>query len=100
MRLGGLGELRFQHHILAPAEVLQSWRSLLERGHVPFADNGCGDLYCWPRTEVAEPVVRFADITYINTGEGWLYLAALIDVCTRRCVGWQTGETLAAELVT
>ena len=40
-----------------------------------------------------------ADITYIDTGEGWLYLTALVDACTRRCVGWQMGETLAAGLV-
>ena len=44
--------------------------------------------------------VWVADITYIDTGEGWLYLAGLLDACTRRLVGWQTGETLAASLVT
>lgn len=41
-----------------------------------------------------------ADITYIDTAEGWLYLAGILDACTRRCVGWQTGETMEAELVT
>jgi putative transposase len=41
-----------------------------------------------------------ADITCIDTGEGWLYLAGILDACTRRCVGWQTGETMEAELVT
>ena len=44
--------------------------------------------------------VWVADITSIDTGEGWLYLAALVDACTRRCVGWQAGETLEASLVT
>lgn len=44
--------------------------------------------------------VWVADITYIDTDEGWLYLAGLLDACTRRLVGWQTGDTLAAELVT
>ena len=39
-------------------------------------------------------------ITSIDTGEGWLYLAGLLDACSRRCVGWQTGETLATSLVT
>gem|GEM_PF-5978255 len=29
-----------------------------------------------------------ADITYIPTGEGWLYLAAVMDLCTRKVVGW------------
>lgn len=44
--------------------------------------------------------VWVADITYVDTGEGWLYLAGLLDACTRRLVGWQTGETLDASLVT
>jgi hypothetical protein len=61
VRLGGLGELRINHRVLPPAEILQSLRYLPDREHVPFADNGCGDLYCWPRTETAEPVVLFAD---------------------------------------
>ena len=29
-----------------------------------------------------------ADSTYIATGEGWLYLAAALDLATRRIVGW------------
>jgi putative transposase len=40
-----------------------------------------------------------ADITYIPTAEGWLYLAALIDLCSRKIVGWATGDSLAAPLV-
>ena len=44
--------------------------------------------------------VWVADITYIDTGEGWLYLAGLLDACSRCCVGWQTGELLDTSLVT
>ena len=61
VRLGGLGELRIKHRVLPPSGILQSLRCLPDREHVPFADNGCGDLYCWPRTETAEPAVLFAD---------------------------------------
>jgi transposase InsO family protein len=32
--------------------------------------------------------VWLADITYIPTGEGWLYLAAVLDLATRKVVGW------------
>ena len=39
-----------------------------------------------------------ADITYIPTGEGWLYLAAVLDLYSRRVVGWATSDSLAAEL--
>jgi transposase InsO family protein len=39
------------------------------------------------------------DITYIATQEGWLYLASLEDVCSRRIVGWAMDERLKGELV-
>jgi len=35
-----------------------------------------------------------ADITYIATAEGWLYLAAVMDLYSRRIVGWAMGDTL------
>jgi putative transposase len=38
------------------------------------------------------------DITYIRTGEGWLYLAVLLDLGSRMVVGWGMGESLEAEL--
>ena len=46
--------------------------------------------------------VWVADITYISTDEGWLYLATVMDLCSRKIVGWsmqdnmKTGLTLAA----
>jgi len=40
------------------------------------------------------------DITYLWTGEGWLYLAVVLDVGTRRVIGWSFRQTLEAELVT
>src|SRR5260221_3621543 len=35
-----------------------------------------------------------ADISYVWTGEGWLYLAVVIDLFARRIVGWATGDRL------
>jgi transposase InsO family protein len=40
-----------------------------------------------------------ADITYIPTGEGWLYLAAVEDLHSRRIVGWAMGERIDSRLV-
>lgn len=40
-----------------------------------------------------------ADITYIKTGEGWLYLAAVKDFFTCKIVGWAMDEHMRAELV-
>ncbi|MFE4583101.1 IS3 family transposase [Streptomyces chartreusis] len=39
------------------------------------------------------------DITYIATNEGWLYLATVIDIASRRVVGWATADHLRTELV-
>jgi putative transposase len=39
------------------------------------------------------------DITYLDTGEGWLYLAAILDVWSRKVVGWAAGPTLHVSLV-
>lgn len=39
------------------------------------------------------------DITYLQTAEGWLYLAAILDLWSRRIVGWACGPTLHADLV-
>jgi transposase InsO family protein len=39
------------------------------------------------------------DITYIHTWEGWLYLATVIDLSSRRVAGWATADHLRADLV-
>ena len=42
--------------------------------------------------------VWLSDITYIWTAEGWLYLAGVMDVYSRRLVGWSMGSRVSAEL--
>ncbi len=42
--------------------------------------------------------VWLADITYVDTDEGWLYLAAVKDMATREIVGWAMADHLRAEL--
>jgi transposase InsO family protein len=39
------------------------------------------------------------DITYIHTWEGWLYLATVIDLDSRRVIGWATAEHLRTDLI-
>ncbi len=43
--------------------------------------------------------VWLTDITYLDTGEGWLYLAVILDAWSRRVVGWACAATLVATLV-
>ncbi len=47
------------------------------------------------RFEVAAPNVAWVtDITYVPTREGWLYLAAIVDLFSRRVVGWSMSASL------
>ena len=49
--------------------------------------------------QVAVPDTCWAgDITYIWTQEGWLYLAVLLDLCSRRVVGWAVSDRLTEDL--
>ena len=40
-----------------------------------------------------------ADITYVATNQGWLYLACVMDLASRRIVGWSMSERITADLV-
>lgn len=42
--------------------------------------------------------IWLADITYIPTGEGWLHLAAVLDLATRKIVGWAMRDHMRTEL--
>jgi putative transposase len=73
----------------------------------------------WTKTTIADPEAKavdlvkrafgpgtaeldriyLGDITYIWTWEGWLYLATVIDLSSRRVVGWAMADHMRAELV-
>jgi putative transposase len=50
-------------------------------------------------TAARPDAVWLCDITYIPTGEGWLYLAGVMDLCSRKIVGWSMADHLRVELV-
>ena len=61
----------------------------------PIAPNRLGQR----ETPVERPnEVWAADITYVPTDEGWLYLAGVLDLGSRRLVGWAMGENLETSL--
>ena len=47
----------------------------------------------------APDVLWIADVTYLRTWEGWLYLAAVQDAYSRRIVGWSMADHMRKELV-
>ena len=50
-------------------------------------------------TAEAPGQVTVGDITYLKTGEGWLYLATVIDLHTRMVIGWQMADHMRTSLV-
>ena len=65
------------------------------RHTLPVAPNLLGRKF----VAIAPNATWAADITYVPTGEGWLYLAIVLDLCTREVVGWAMASHMRAELV-
>jgi transposase InsO family protein len=70
-------------------------RTTDSRHDQPIADN----LLAQAPAPTGPNQVWVADITYLATAEGWLYLAALLDLYSRRIVGWAVSERLDTALV-
>lgn len=54
------------------------------------------------RRDFTSPVPTYklvGDITYLRTGQGWLYLSTVIDLNTRMVVGWSLSERMTADIV-
>jgi transposase InsO family protein len=60
----------------------------------PVAPNVLAREFAQPAPDVA----WVTDITYIPTGDGWLYLAVILDLCSRFAVGWAMSENITREL--
>ena len=63
-------------------------------------DDPAPDLIGRDFTAAAPGQRLVGDITYLRTGEGWCYLATVIDLCTRMVVGWAMAEHMRTSLVT
>lgn len=70
-------------------------RTTDSRHDEPIAPNRLADR----PAPTAPNQIWVADITYIPTDEGWLYLAGIMDLCSRRLVGWAMEERIDTQLV-
>jgi transposase InsO family protein len=67
-----------------------------DSGHTgPVAPNRLRDM---PQVSQVNRVWA-ADITYVWTMQGWVYLAAVMDLCSRKIVGWSLSQSLETNLV-
>jgi len=78
------------------AKTAEKFRYTTDSNHgLPVAENLLGRQF-----DPASPNEAWvADITYIPTREGWLYLAAVEDLYSRRVVGWSMADRLTSRLV-
>ncbi len=60
----------------------------------------CDDLVDRVFATAAPNRIWVADITYLRTWQGWLYLVAVQDLYSRRIVGWSMADHMRTELVT
>jgi transposase InsO family protein len=80
--------------IVGLAALPRRTRTTESRHSYPIAPN----LLARNFTAQAPNRIWLADLTYIPTEEGWLYLAAILDGYTRKIVGWSMRDTLHTEI--
>jgi putative transposase len=93
----------------APARIRRlmaqrALRALQPKNFVPKTSDGRADKpspnLLWDQPLPAAPNQAWAgDITFIPTSAGWLYLAVVIDLCSRRIVGWSLADHMRSDLV-
>jgi putative transposase len=62
----------------------------------PIAPNWLARVPCAAKPDQ----IWVVDITFIDTAEGWIFLAVILDACSRRVVGWAMAASLETSLVT
>ncbi len=62
-------------------------------------DNVAENLLNQNFNPVAPTQVWAGDITYLKTGEGWMYLAIVMDLYSRRIVGWSISKRMTTDLI-
>jgi putative transposase len=102
-------ELADRGEICAPARIRRimaqrGLHAIQPKNYRPKTSDGRADkpspnrLAGQPLPEVPNRVWA-GDITFIPTNSGWMYLAVVIDLCSRRIVGWSLADNLRSDLV-
>ncbi|WP_442894314.1 IS3 family transposase [Bradyrhizobium sp. AZCC 1693] len=92
---GRIERLMHRHGIRAIMASPRRVRTTDSRHSLPIAPNLIDRNF----TTAAPNRIWLADITYIPTAEGWLYLAAIMDLFSRKIVGWAMRDHMRVELV-
>ena len=93
-RLGKNRVARLMRERKLAARKKRAFRPKTTRSVAVAAPNQIAEL-----DALAPDQIWVSDITYVATAEGWLYLAIILDLFSRRVVGWKLSESLDASLV-
>ena len=78
------------------AKIFRKYRNTTNSNHeIAKSENILGGEFNRQRANE----VWTGDITYISTEEGWMYLAAVIDIYSRKVIGWQLDKRMGSDLV-
>lgn len=102
-------ELRDHDIVCAPSRLRRlmqqrGLRAIQSKNYLPKTSDGRADRPC-PNLLAQEPwptgpdQAWAGDITFIPTASNWLYLAVVIDLCSRRIVGWSLATHMRSDLV-
>lgn len=87
---------RLMREMKLRAKMCRKYKATTNSAHnLPVADN----LLRREFTAMIPNQKWVSDITYVWTGEGWLYTAAIMDLCRREIIGWAMGPRMTKELV-
>ncbi len=96
IRCGGKRVARLMRQAKLKVKRKRSYKVTTQSNHnLPVAPNLLNQQF----TATQPNQVWLADITYVATAEGWLYLAVVLDLYSRRVVGWSMQPTLNRRLV-
>lgn len=88
-----VAKLMKEHGIAA--KMRKSWKRTTQRGKRQAPDNLLKQDFL-----AESPNEKWvSDVTYVNTGEGWLYVSCTLDLFSRKVVGLSMGERLSTDLV-
>jgi len=91
-----VARLMREHHLVARQKRRFVPRTTRSDHDQAVAPNRLGKM----PAPVRPDQVWVADITYLPSEEGWIYLAVILDACSRKVVGWSLGLSLETSLVT
>lgn len=98
------GQSHGRNRIARLMRVNNLWGRQKKRFRVRTTDSQHDQPIAPNRLAEAPPVQRpnqvwVGDITYVATDEGWLFLAGVLDLCSRKLVGWAMTDNLETDLV-